>query len=109
LTLLFKKPYVEQILRGEKTATRRATRPMVKAGGVYNIRVNFFDYLPDRIRVERLYEQRLGDMNPGDAAREGAASLEEFRREWAELYGPWDDGRVVWVVEFEHLGPDRNP
>lgn len=39
----------------------------------------------------------------------GVASLKEFRREWAELYGAWDDEEPVWVVEFEHLGPDRNP
>jgi len=104
VTLLFKKPYIEKIIRGEKTATRRRSRPMVKAGGVYRIRVDFFNYLPDRIRVERLYEQRLGEMDDEDAVREGAASIEEYRGEWEELYGAWDDDVYVWVVEFEYLG-----
>ena len=81
---------------------------MVKAGGAYRIRIDFFDSLPDRIRVNRLYEQRLGDMTDEDASKEGAASLEEFRREWALLYGAWDDQATVWVVEFDCLAPDRN-
>jgi hypothetical protein len=108
LTLLFKKNYVEQIIRGEKTATRRPSRPMVKAGGAYRIRIGFFDSLPDMIKVNRLYEQGLGDMTDEDAAKEGAPSLEEFRREWTKLYGTWDDQSTVWVVEFDYLAPDRN-
>jgi len=81
VTLLFKRSYIEKIIRGEKTATRRRSRPMVKAGGVYRIRVDFFNYLPERIRVERLYEQRLGKMDDEDAVREGTASLEKYRGE----------------------------
>ena len=44
-----------------------------------------------------------------DALREGVASLEEFRREWTEIYKPWDDDQTVWMVEFEYLGPNRKP
>jgi len=47
-------------------------------------------------------------MTDEDASKEGAASLEEFRREWALLYGAWDDQATVWVVEFDCLAPDRN-
>ncbi len=106
LTLSFKKRYIGQIIRGEKTVTRRASRPMVKAGGVYRLRVGF-SYLPELIRVRRVYTQRLGDMTAEDALREGAASLEEFRRDWMDIYGFWDGDRRVWVVEFEYLGSDR--
>jgi hypothetical protein len=48
-------------------------------------------------------------MTPRDAFDEGYASLEEFRREWEVLYGRWEEDEAVWVVEFEHIGPDRNP
>lgn len=109
LTLLFKKQYIDQIMRGEKTTTRRASRPMVKPDGIYRIRTDFFNYLPDRIRVSRVYTQRLGDMTDEDAHKEGTASLEEFRREWAGIYDSWDGDRRVWVVEFEYLGPDQKP
>jgi len=105
LTLLFKRHYVQQIMSGEKTATRRKSRPKVKADGVYRIRTSFFECLPDRIRVHRLYQQRLGDMTPEDARLEGYASLKDFRRVWNDFYDSWDDEQTVWVVEFEYLGP----
>ncbi len=108
MTLLFKNEYVEQILRGRKTATRRLARPMVKVGGEYHIRVNFFKYLPERIRVTRLYTQALGEMTPRDAEREGFASQGEFMGAWRDIYGEWDPSQRVWVVEFECIGADRN-
>ena len=100
LTLLWKKEYIEKILSGEKTATRRRTRPMVRVGGSYLIRDGFFTHLDERITVDRLYEQRLGDMTEEDARREGAASHDAFVREWTRLYGHFDPGDSVWVVEF---------
>ena len=109
MTLLFKREYVPRITDGSKTATRRPSRPMIRVGGTYRVRVDFFSYLPERIRVRRIYRQRLGDMTEDDAQREGFASLGEFREEWTKLYHSWDDGQAVWVVEFEHVAPDRNP
>jgi hypothetical protein len=88
MTLIFKKQYIEKITSGKKTVTRRKSRPMVKVGCTYNIRINFFNHLPDRIRVELVYSQRLCEMTYQDALKGGAVtSLKEFRREWAELYG----------------------
>ncbi len=106
MTLLFKKQYIQQIIAGTKTATRRAKRPMVKKGGVYHIRLNFFNYLPDRIRVDRLYTQSLGEMTHDDVTMEGHSSLQDYQEEWAEIYGFWDDKQLVWVVEFQYIGPE---
>ena len=39
MTLLLRKRFIEQILSDEKTATRRTSRPMVKAVGTYRIRL----------------------------------------------------------------------
>ena len=109
MTLLFRKSIAQKIVDGAKTATRRPSRPMVRAGGTYRIRVGFFSYLQERIKVNDLYLQRLGDMTHQDALDEGYSSLEKFKREWEELYGRWDVEEAVWVVEFEHVAPDRNP
>jgi len=109
LTLLFKKPYIEQIISGEKTVTRRVSRPMVKVGGIYHIRTDFFNYLPDQIMVKHLYQKRIDEMTPEDALKEGASSLEEFHEKWTDLYNSWDERQLVWVVEFEYLGSDRKP
>jgi hypothetical protein len=109
LTLLFKKHYVEQIIRGDKTATRRPFRPMVKEDGSYHIKVHFFESLPYKILVKRLYELTLGKMTPQDAEKEGYSSLREFREDWERFYRSWDPRQTVWVVEFEYSGADRNP
>jgi hypothetical protein len=107
LTLLFKKKYVSMILNGAKTATRRTSRPMVKPGGVYNLRTDFFTYSPHLIQVERLYEQKLGDVTLKDAKKEGYLDPEEFREDWVKLYKDWTSDRYVWVVEFSYLGSIR--
>ncbi len=75
---------------------------MVKVGHTYRIRSGFFDYLEERIRVDRLYTQRLGEMTERDATMEGAESLAAFRDEWETLSGAWKSEEAVWVVEF-HL------
>ena len=108
MTILFKKSFIDKIISGEKTATRRPRRPMVKPGGVYHIRVGFYTHLPDRFRVLKRFQQRLGDMGHDDALKEGFSCLDEFRAEWEGIYRAFDPDQVVWVVEFEYLGPDRN-
>jgi len=108
LTILFKKSYVNKIINGEKTATRRPKRPTVKPEGEYSIRVSFYTHLPDRFRVVKRFQQRLGDMSHDDALKEGFESLDEFREEWRSIYGRYDPDQVVWVVEFRYLGRDRN-
>jgi hypothetical protein len=104
LTLLWKKEYIGRILSGEKTATRRRSRPMVRVGGSYLIRDGFFTHRDERITVNRLYTQRLGEMTEEDAEREGAPSREAFVGEWTRLYGSFDPGESVWVVEFRLAG-----
>ena len=105
MTLIFKKPLIKKIRRLEKTATRRVSRPNVKEGGIYRLRVDYRGSLPDRIRVKRLHTQSLGSMTQGDVMKEGFQSMEEFMDNWVKLYGSWDQGHIVWVVEFEYLGP----
>jgi hypothetical protein len=90
------------LLSGVKKVTRRKKRPLVKEGGSYFIRSGFFTHLPQRIKIDRLYTQRLGEMNEQDAIKEGASSLEDYIAEWEKLYGKWKSDQVVWVVEF-HL------
>ena len=109
MTLLWKKAYLPQILGGIKTATRRKTRPMVKVGRTYRIRSGFFDFLEERIRVDRLYTQRLGEMTEGDAVMEGAESLAAFRDEWETLSEAWRPEEVVWVVEFHLENRQQSP
>ena len=99
LALLFKRRFISQIIAGEKTQTRRPTRPQVKEGATYQLRAG---YAPTghRITVEKLFTQKLGEVGPDEAAREGFSSVEEFAAAWADIYGAWRSDQVVYVVEF---------
>jgi len=81
---------------------------MVKPGGTYRLKIELFESLPDKIRVNSLYQQPLGEMTQQDALKEGYTILRDFRLEWEDLYGRWDPQQTVWVVEFTYIGLDRN-
>ena len=104
MTLLFKKHLVPKIIDGSKTATRRARRPNVKPGKTYRIRVNYKGSLDHQIRVTKLFQQRLGAMTEDDAWKEGLPFLKDYREVWVDIYGHWDNDRMVWVVEFTYAG-----
>jgi len=105
MTLLFKKHMLLQIRDGSKTATRRPIKPMVKEGGRYHLKTELFKVHPDSIQVDRLYQQPLSEMTQADAQMEGYATIREFQEEWASLYKDCDPDQIVWVAEFQYLGP----
>jgi hypothetical protein len=107
LTLIFKKKYLSKILSGTKTATRRNSRPKVKEGRTYNLRVNYRGSLSDQIKIRKLYKQRLDEMKDEDAHKEGFNDLDGFIEAWVEIYGSWNPSKSVWVVEFIYVGNEN--
>jgi len=104
LTLLFSRQFIPMILSGAKTQTRRAAQPSVAEGRTYQLR-DGHEPTGRTITVERVYTQRLGDVGPEDAAREGFASVAQFARAWRSIYGSWRPEQTVYVVEFRLTGP----
>ena len=100
---LFKKRFINLILEGRKTQTRRTHRYTWKPGRVYHIKTSWFNTTPRRIKIIRKWRQRLGDMTEEDAKAEGFKNLEEFRRAWEEIHGHWNPDEEVWVYEFKLL------
>ena len=92
------------ILSGAKTQTRRPAQPSVAEGRTYPLRDG---HAPTgySITVERVYTQRLGDMGPEEATREGFASVDRFAAAWRAIYGSWRPNQTVYVVEFRLVGP----
>jgi len=107
LTLLFKRRFIPQILAGEKTQTRRPSKPGVREGGTYTLRAG---YTPTshRITVTRVYTQRLGDVSQEDARMEGFGCVGEFMEAWESIYRSWSPDQAVYVVEFRLEGGHRN-
>ena len=101
--MLFHPRYVPLIVAGAKKVTRRAwKRNLVKEGGVYLCKTKMFD--PRwfaKLRVTRVWKQKLGELSEAEAIEDGHSSLEDFQSSWAALYGHWDPQREITVIEFE--------
>lgn len=101
--MLFKPEHKDMILSGRKTATRRLwSRPMVKVGGIYKAKLKLFskDYFA-KIKVIKLYKQRLGDMTQEDYVKEGYLWQYQFIDVWKEINRDYNPFGEVDVVEFE--------
>ena len=107
MTLLFSIQFVQMILAGAKTQTRRPSRPNVKEGGTYRLRAGIKP-TDHWITVVRIYTQSLGDMSPEDVVSEGFKTLDEFKETWMGIYRSWVPQQTVYVVEFRLEGAHRN-
>jgi len=108
--LIFRREHVELICRGLKTQTRRRHRYRLKAGKIYDVKLNWVKKTGLKILITRVYTQRLGDMSEEEALKEGGYTLEEFKKVWERINGSWNPDEVVVVYEFrliDSLKPKR--
>ena len=109
--MLFKKPLLEKILKGEKTQTRRPMerKPRIHVCRVHErvgVRAGYTKFVA-YIVIKKRFQQRVGNISAEEAKKEGFLSIEEFKRAWAALYG-WNPSQLVWVYEFELAKPDSS-
>src|SRR5436309_6265670 len=86
--LLFKPHHVPLILAGDKTQTRRKwpKGPRAKVGSIHECKTQLFGGRPfARVRVLKVYQERLGDMPEEDYRKEGLYTRESFRAVWTEI------------------------
>jgi hypothetical protein len=100
--MLFRRHLAEKVRAGRKTQTRRIAKIWYREGSVQPIQEN---YKPgkakDHIKIDRRYEQRLGDVTEDQAVAEGFQSLAEFKEEWIKITRqPWNPDQVVTAYEF---------
>jgi len=91
----------DQIVDGVKTQTSRTTipDPKVKVGATVQACVrepHFAD-----IRITSIERKRLKYFDDSDAEREGYGSIDEFRKDWKNTHGEWDENQLVYVIHFE--------
>jgi len=101
--MLFKPEHEQMILEGKKTVTRRVwKRPMVKVGGIYKAKLKMLDkkYFA-KIKVLKLYKQKLKEIMVRDIEKEGYSSLSEFVDIWKKINKSWEGDTEVYVIEFE--------
>jgi len=109
--LLFKTEHVAPILDGTKTQTRRLWPKgcRVKAGNVYQARTRMLDASSTfaRLRILRVWRERLGDITEDDAHAEGYPSrdayldaFQDINRLWRASLWAFTLSSEVWAVEF---------
>ena len=100
---IFREDPIRMNLDDVKTQTLRLHKRPLKVGRVYRINRNWFEFTDIHIRITKRHRQRLGDVTPEEALKEGGYTFEEYKEVWRRINGSWDPSIVVWVYEFRLL------
>jgi uncharacterized protein YhfF len=116
--MMFTEPLAVAIVKGQKTATRRAVNyanvrsPWALESRSYPVG-KVFTVNPGRgvkriaeAEVTRRSMQALGVVTPEQARQEGFRSVLAFRDAWAKINGSFHPTDLVHVIEFKLVGPD---
>ncbi|RLB76541.1 MAG: hypothetical protein DRH24_17710 [Deltaproteobacteria bacterium] len=103
MVFLFKDFHMAPILRGEKTQTRRLHKHPRRVGSIHQCRTTLFGQPFARIRIKRVWQERLCDISVEDALAEGGYTPEEYIRGMLEMHEKRGLQRtdLVWCYEFE--------
>lgn len=99
--MMFKKDFLEMVLSGRKTQTRRRRKRTLRKGRIYAVKKNWIETTGEYIRITKVYPQKLSDVSEEEARKEGFSGLDKFRDAWIRINGSWDPDMVVTVYEFE--------
>ena len=101
--ILFQPRFIEPILTGQKTQTRRKGKKRWNVGAIHQCKTLLFGEPFARVKILDVRRERLGDISFEDAQREGFLSPVGFSATWIDIHGVFDADEEVWVVEFEAL------
>lgn len=106
---LFQKNHIDRILKGTKTQTRRNhKRARALVGAIHQCRTELFGKPHCHIRITKVWQERLGDIDVVDAHREGGYSPDEYIDGLIEMHkGKLDVDSLLWAYEFELARPDQ--
>jgi len=106
--MIVQKEHARFIRQGLKTQTRRTHKRPWRVGRTYRLKLNWYVTLKVQVIVLRRYRQRLGDMKPSEAHKEGYRTLQDFQEAWIKINGSWNPNLTVWVYEFKVI-KDEEP
>ncbi|WP_099361030.1 ASCH domain-containing protein [Fredinandcohnia onubensis] len=88
---------VKKVLEGKKTATRRNGR-YADVGEIMTLEGQQF-------KIDRVFEQSLGELTDADAKREGFDTVDEYKESILSYHPgmPWLPHMKVWVHEFSKV------
>jgi ParB family chromosome partitioning protein len=99
--LVFRLAEADPVLKGLKTQITQKNAPDSKIrpgtqviGAVLEPR--FID-----LRIVSVERKRLKYFTSEDGKKEGGYTLEEFKKQWKERYGDWNENELVYMIHFE--------
>lgn len=100
--ILFKPYYIEPILAGRKTQTRRLGEKRWNVGATHQLRTRMLDKGSTFAvaRIVQVRRQLLFDTTAEEAYAEGYDSVPDFIAEFARINKSVTRDLEVWVVEF---------
>ena len=100
--ILFKKEFIDKILNGTKTETRRKGKKRWNVGAIHQLQLSYFDKEPfAKVEILSVEECYLGEMTNADGVAEGFKSIVEFNEWWLNNYKVIDPTEKIWVVKFK--------
>ena len=97
-----------KVRTGTKTQTRRTSKIRYREGSIQPIQESYTQRAKDHIKINKRYEQKLGDMTEEEAKAEGFQNLVEFKKEWEKITKqPWNPEQTVTAYEFQLI--KKNP
>lgn len=97
----FKRMFVDKILKGEKTQTRRHKIAWYKVGSIVPAQCGYREKAFARLKIIGIRKEKLGDITISDINKEGFLSSSEFIEIWKKINGSWNDTQKVYVIDFE--------
>jgi ParB family chromosome partitioning protein len=99
--LTFRLTQAEPVLKGVKTqiTQKNAPDPKMKPGAI--IKATVFEPHFTDLRIVSVERKRLKYLTNEDAQNEGGYSLEQFKKQWKERHGEWNENELVYIIHFE--------
>ncbi len=98
MRLAFRSKFISMVYDGSKKQTiRKWDKCPFKKGDIVQLR-----YTSQKLLIGHILHVRLGDLTEADMQDEGL-TLEEFRIEYEDIYGKYDENDAVFLIKFELL------
>jgi ParB family chromosome partitioning protein len=103
--LTFKLAQAEPLLKGLKTQIiqKNAPDPKIKPAAIVKAKI-FEPHFAD-LRIISVERKRLKYLTEEDAKAEGCSTLDEFKKNWKEMHGEWNENELVYIIHFEKINP----
>ena len=102
--ILFKDRFIEAILTGQKTQTRRGGKKRWNVGSTHQCRTSYFSQPFAVVEIKNVRREKLGEITQKGAQAEGFETPADFLASFADINKLDDTEKLpdteVWVIEF---------